>query len=60
MFYDLFMTCMLKHIFVICMLKLMFMWAEENKHVLMYLWEVFTYLVMEHFYMLKITSNLAA
>ena len=49
MFYDLLMTCMLKHIFLTCMLKLMFMWTEENKYVLMYLyahgcfWEVFIY-----------------
>ena len=55
MFYDLLMTCMLKHIFLTCMLKLMFMWTEENKYVLMYLyahgcfWEVFIYLFKEHF-----------
>jgi hypothetical protein len=42
------------------MLKLMFMWTEENKHVLMHLWEVFSYLFQEHFYMLKIANNLAA
>jgi len=31
MFYDLLMTCMLKHIFLTCMLKPMFIWTEENK-----------------------------
>jgi hypothetical protein len=43
-----------------------FIWTEENKYVLMYLyahaclWEVFMYLFKQYFYMLKIANNLAA
>jgi len=61
MFYDLLMTCMLKHIFLTCMLKLMFIWTEENKYVLMHMDVFGRYLFIQGtFFMLNISNNLAA